>query len=233
MHYAANLAKKYRFANRVTRIGKLNDVAETVHDRIMLRQDKKLAEREERLHNENIKLFQMLLNAIDENMGKLKLTKIDVSVRSGDQPKLEDPLIVKQLVADAIKRHLPQLPEAVDANFTNVTDYDKCEWSEEWTNATFCQYHKEKCKVREGEISLCPVFINKVLMKNSEYLVKRFVHDKMSVRHIAELAGCKETNDRVIGRIRGRLKELGVYPRPGDSPELSAVPSEQVEDIVG
>jgi hypothetical protein len=227
LHYATNIAKKFRFANRVTRIGKLNDIAEAVFERIKEREEVILTERTEKLHNENIKIFASLLSAIDENMGKLKITRIDVNVGNANTPKLDDPDVMRKMITDQIRKYTGQLPTSVEANFTEVTDYDKCAFSEEWTNQTFCRYHKEQCKVQTNELKICPLFLNKVLLNNREYLAQRYVNNDLSVRTIAELAGCKELNERTIGYVRDKLREFGLWrtPRGGDSGELPSISS--------
>jgi len=213
LSYASNLAKKYRFANKITRIGKLNDIAESVLDRIHGRDSlEKLGEKAERQHNENIKLFTQLLSSIDEEMGKLKITKVDISVRNSDKPVIENAADVKRLIEGALKdRFKDQLPHSVDANFSEITDYAKCAFSEEWTNKTFCQYYGDQCKVQTNEVKLCPHFCNKILLNNREWAARRYVNDKLSVRQLAEIAGAKEIDDKVMDYVRGKLKEFGIY----------------------
>jgi len=213
LHYAVNLAKKFRFANRITRIAKLNDVAETVLERINARNEKEsLGGKEESIHNDNIKLFSQLLNSIDEQMGKLHVTKLDVSVRdAAATPVLSNPAEIKSIIADTLKKYSNQLPASVDANFSNITDYSKCEFAEEFTNITFCQYHGEQCHVQKDEIKICPLFLNKILMQNRAWMAKRYVNDNLSVRQIADIAGCKEPDDKVLTRVRNKLKNYGIY----------------------
>jgi len=219
LHYAKNLAKKYRFAGRVTRIAKLNDVAESVFDRITTRNSlESLPPKQESVHNDNIKLFAQLLNAIDEQMGKLKQTVVDVNVKHSDAT-LQDPAAVKTLVEDIFKRYSKQLPASVDANFKEVTEFEKCTFAEEWTNKTYCQYFGEQCKVQTEELTSCPHFCNKILLNNREYLTKRYVNDNLSVRQIAEIAGCKEVDERVIDAVRGKLKDAGIYRNPAGTTE--------------
>ena len=213
LHYAVNLAKKFRFANRITRIAKLNDVAETVLERINTRNEKEaLGGKEESIHNDNIKLFSQLLNSIDEQMGKLHVTKLDVSVRdAAATPVLSNPAEIKSIIADTLKKYSNQLPASVDANFSSITDYSKCEFAEEFTNITFCQYHGEQCHVQKDEIKICPLFLNKILMQNRAWMAKRYVNDNLSVRQIADIAGCKEPDDKVLTRVRNKLKNYGIY----------------------
>jgi hypothetical protein len=213
--YALNLAKKYRFANRVTRIAKLNEVAESVLDRIHGREGRGLSEREEGRHNDNIKIFAQLLNAVDEQMGKLKMTKIDVNINRGEQKaQLDGAVDFRKMIEETLRRYSSQLPAAVDANFTDITDYGKCQYGEEWSATTHCKYHNEQCKVQTGELTKCPVFLNKILLGNKEWLSRRYANDRLSRRQIAELAGCKEIDDRAIDVVTGKLKELGLYRSP-------------------
>lgn len=212
LQYASNLAKKYRFANKITRIGKLNDIAESVLDRVQQREGKELPEKEEKQHNENIKLFSQLLSSIDEEMGKLKMTKVDISVRNSSKPIIENAADVKKLIEGAIKdRFKDQLPSSVDANFSDITDYSKCAFAEEWTNKTFCQYFGDQCKVQTNEIKKCDHFCNKILLNNREWAARRYVNDKLSVRQLAEIAGAKEIDDKVMDYVRGKLKDYGIY----------------------
>lgn len=214
LHYAKNLAKKYRFANRITRISKLNELAESILNRIHTREGEDVmavGDKEEKLHNENIKLFTQLVNAIDEQMGKLKLTKIDVNVRQGDEKaQLETPEAIREAVKEAIQRYRPQLPGSVDANFKDVTEYEKCSFGEEWTNQVYCQYHGSQCKVQADEVSICPFFLNKILLANREYMARRYIKDNLSLKQIAEIAGCKEINEKVLERVRTRLRDYGI-----------------------
>lgn len=220
LEYAKNISKKYRFANRVTRIAKLNDLAEAILDRISKRENFLGGElpsdpREESAHNFNIKLFSQLISAIDEQMGRLKMTRIDVKVGSSDAQTPEE---IKQLVQDVLQKYNRQLPASVDANFTNVTDYDKCYYAEEWTNTIHCKYHNAQCKVQTGEISMCPLFLNKVLLSNREWMAGRYLKDGLSRRQIAELAGCKEIDERATDVVKRRLDDLGLW---GPSKESS------------
>jgi len=213
LEYAKNISKKYRFANRVTRIAKLNDLAESILDRIAQR-EKHTGEmdlKEESAHNFNIKLFAQLIGDIDEQMGRLKMTRIDVKVGSSDTPSSEE---VKQLIADVMKKFNNQLPAALDANFTNVTDYEKCHYGEEWTNTTHCKYHNAQCKVQTGEITVCPLFLNKVLLSNREWMAGRYLKDGLSRKQIAELAGCKEIDERATDVVRRKLDDLGLWGTP-------------------
>lgn len=214
--YALNLSKKYRFANRITRIGKLNDVAEGILDRINKRENEGVSPRAEPTHNNNIKLFAQLMSAIDEQMGKLKVTRIDVGVSNGNQKQIaETSADIQSLITQALKKHSAQLPSAIEANFTDVTDYTKCEHGEEWSASYHCKLYNERCKVETGEISMCPLFLNKILLNNREWLVRRYTVDKMSRKQIAELAGCKEIDERAIDAITRRLKDVGVYRNSG------------------
>jgi hypothetical protein len=217
LHYAANLAKKFRFANRITRISKLNDVAESVLERINARNSDNLPSlKEESLHNENIKLFSQLLGAIDEQMGKLHVTKLDVNVREGAKlQEITSAGDVTKIINDALrKKFADQLPASVEANFSNVTPYEKCSFAEEMTNITFCQKWGEQCKVQTGEVSLCPHFLNKVLMNNKEWMANQYHNKNLTVKQIADLAGCKEIDERVVKRVRDKLSEYGLYRTP-------------------
>ena len=64
--YAQNIMKKYRFANRITRIAKLNEIAEGVLDRVKAREEDAakllLKEKIEKVHNENIKTLAQLFH---------------------------------------------------------------------------------------------------------------------------------------------------------------------------
>lgn len=216
LHYAANLSKKFRFANRITRIAKLNDIAEGVLTRVRARENRVLQSKEESLHNDNIKLLSQLMSAIDEQMGKIKLTRIDVNVRKDSEKlTLENPQAMRDMVGEALKRYVGQLPASVDANFNDVTDYEKCVFGEEWTSQTHCQYFNEQCKVQTDEIKTCPHFCNKVLLNNRDYMTRRFINDKLSSRQIAEIAGCKEVDDRVLDHVKRKLREFGIERNPG------------------
>jgi hypothetical protein len=216
MTYALNLAKKFRFANRITRIGKLNDVAEGVLDRINKRESEGVKAIVEPTHNANIKLFAQLISAIDEQMGKLKVTRLDVNVNRGEVKQLaENAADIKAMVGEALKKFSNQLPSSVDANFTEVTDYDKCEHGEEWSSSCHCKVYNERCKVETGEISKCPLFLNKILLGNREWMARRYTVDKLSRKQIAELAGCKEIDERAINAVTRRLKDVGIYRNSG------------------
>jgi hypothetical protein len=220
LEYAKNISKKYRFANRVTRIAKLNDLAESILDRIAKREElfggqHEHDPKEEAAHNFNIKLFSQLIGSIDEQMGRLKMTRIDVKVDSANSvTSAED---VKRLIGDVMKKYSGQLPSAVDANFTNVTDYEKCHYGEEWTNTTHCKYHNAQCKVQTGEISTCPFFLNRVLLSNREWMAGRYLKDGLSRRQIAELAGCKEIDERATDVVKRKLDDLGLWGTPKES----------------
>jgi hypothetical protein len=208
LHYAQNLAKKFRFASRITRVAKLHEIAEDVLDRIRQRDEFGIKAKEEKLHNENIKIFAQLLSAIDEQMGKLKITKIDIGVRSNEKPILETAEGVKKFITEALEnRFRDQLPSSVDANFTEITDYSKCEFNEKMGEVAHCWYFNEQCKVQTNEISKCPHFCNGILLHNKEYMDKCWRQNKLSVRQIAELTGCKDVDEKVIERVRNRLRD--------------------------
>lgn len=214
LEYAKNISKKYRFANRITRIAKLNDLAEALLERINAAEETRSYTadvKNESVHNSTIKLFSQLIGAIDEQMGRLKMTRIDVKVGTSDAPNAEE---VKQLITDVMKKFNNQLPAALDANFTNVTDYEKCYYGEEWTNTVHCNYHNAQCKVQTGEITLCPLFLNKVLLSNREWMAGRYLKDGLSRKQIAELAGCKEIDERATDVVRRKLDDLGLWGTP-------------------
>jgi hypothetical protein len=214
--YAENLSKKFRFANRLVRIAKISDLLEHMTARIEARkgqaEELKLDRHEERAHNDNIKLATLLFDELDEQMGKLKLTKIDINVRKDeDRPAPTSPEDIKNLVVEAIKgRFAHQIPSAVDANFSEVTDYQKCAWSENWSNMHYCRYHGDQCKVEKQEISLCPFFLNGVCVNSKEWLEKGYVSTHLTVKEMAEMAGCKEVSQKVIDYVRGKIRENGV-----------------------
>jgi hypothetical protein len=211
IHYATHLSRKFRFANRIARISELNGIAERVLDIINKKPPEDLVDRDKRSYFDAVKVFSMLINSIDEQMGKLKLTKIDVSLKSkSDNPQI-DASDIRKVIEDSLRtRFKDQLPSAVDANFTTVTEYDKCGWGEGWTNMCYCRYHGEQCKVQTSEISTCPLFLNNVLLNSKEWLTKNYVDNNFSVRQLAELSGCKEVNDKVLDYVRRRLKDLGI-----------------------
>lgn len=219
LHYAKNLAKKYRFAGKITRIAKLNDVAESVLDRINQRNTlEAIPPKQEAIHNDNIKLFAQLLNAIDEQMGKLKQTVVDVNVKHSDT-SLANPEAVKALAENLFKRYTNQLPSSVDANFKEVTEYEKCVFGEEWTSMVHCKFFGDQCKVQTGEIAMCGKFCNKILLNNKEWLASRYVGDGLSARQLADIAGCKEVDERVIDVVRGKLKDAGLWRNPAGTSE--------------
>jgi hypothetical protein len=118
VHYARNIAKIYRFANRLTRIGKLNEIAEGVLERIRdrddLAKDGQLGPAKERLHNENIKLFLALIDGLDKNMGHLRPTKADSVVKRVEANQVD----IKKSIEGFLRRNSDRLP--IDATFTEV-----------------------------------------------------------------------------------------------------------------
>lgn len=216
LEYAQNLAKKYRFANRIVRVAKLNEVAEGILDRINARQaemsDGSISQEAEKLHLSNIKVFRELINAVDEQMGKLKITKIDVNVAANkDKPMISGAEDIKQLIVESMKKYATQLPSSVDANFTDTTDYVKCDFAEQWSGGvTHCTFFNEKCKVQTGDFNVCPHFLNRVALSNKE-IMTTYRDNDLSARQIAELTGCKQVEDRQVEKVRGYLKEHGLW----------------------
>jgi hypothetical protein len=213
--YAKNLARKFRFADRLFRVAKLSALCEHLNTRIEARkeaaEDLKLDRHEERAHNDTIKLLSQLTDEIDTQMGKIRLTQIDINVNDGEKkPMITNANDVKEMVAQFLKRSVGSLNSIVDANFSEVTDYEKCGWGEEWTSTHYCRYHGEECKVKTGAIQLCPYFLNKGCVTSKEWLQKGYVDSKLSVKELAELAGCKEVSQKVVEYVRGKLHEHGV-----------------------
>lgn len=216
--YAQNIIKKYRFAGRIPRVAKLNEIAESVLDRIKEREELasklELPTLEEKVHNENIKIFATLLAAIDEQMGKLKVTTIDVNLRSqSDKPVIQNAQEMQDFIKNEIlKKYSNQLPNAVDANFVDVTDYHKCAFAEGWSGGhTHCQYFGDKCKVQTEELKSCPHFLNRAVLENKQHMTRLFKDKNMSAATIAEIAGNKQLDDKVIERVRKHLKEHGIW----------------------
>lgn len=232
--YAQNIMKKYRFANRITRIGKLNEIAESILDRIRAREDDalqlKLDFREEKVHNENIKIFTTLLATVDEQMGKLKITQIDVNVRSqNEKPLITNADDIKELIRKTIvDKYSEQLPNSVDANFVDLTDYHKCAFAEEWSGGhTHCQYFGDRCKVQTEEMKSCPHFVNRIYLENKDQMAKLFRDKNLSASSIAEIAGCKQVDEKVIERVRKYLRKFDLWrntgsPDKGELPDVSA-----------
>lgn len=240
LEYAKNLAKKYRFANRIVRVAKLNEIAEAVLDRIQFRDGKEdLKEKEEKLHNENIKVFAQLINTIDEQMGKLKITNIDLNIRNeAARPVIANAGDVQQLITEAIKKYSNQLPSSVDANFVDFTDYAKCEYAQELPGGKhLCWYFKENCHVQEGKMNVCPHFLNKPLLANKEHITNLYQNKNLSVKDLAEIAGCKQVDEKSVIHVREWLKKHGIWRKPaggadGDdgSAELPDIPVGKVAD---
>jgi len=220
LYYAENLSKKYRLAGRITRIAKLSDMAEAILDRIRMREEifatGEITQKLEELHNQSIKLFSQLCNAIDEQMGKLKITKIDLSVRSQNEKSItEGAADVRNMIEEALRtKFREQLPAALDANFVDITDYTKCEFAEQLGQIHHCWYFNSQCKVQTGDLQQCPHFVNRALVHDKDYMEQRYKRDSLSIRQIAEIAGCKEVDEVVLERVRNRLKDFGLYKKP-------------------
>lgn len=225
LSYAQNIIKKYRFAGRIPRVAKLNEIAEGVLDRIEERRplasSLSLNIHEEKVHNENIKVFASLLAAIDEQMGKLKITTIDVNLRSqSDKPIVQNAQEMQDLIKSAIQKYSNQLPNSVDANFVDMTDYHKCAFAETWSGGhVHCQYFGDKCKVQTEEIKSCPHFINRGVLENKQHMTNLFRDKNLSAATIAETAGCKQVDEKILDRVRKHLKGHGLWRNPENNEE--------------
>lgn len=234
--YAENLAKRFRFANRITRIGKLNDIAELVFEHV---QELPTMDKD---YRDSVRLFSQLVAQIDEQMGKLRVVKIEKRIEQVNAtPVIEDAAALQELIRKTLQGKLGQLPTSVDATFSEVTDYDKCEFAEKFQTVHHCWYHDAQCKVQTGDINSCPVFMNRTALRNKDYMTKAYKYNRLSARQIAEMSGCKEVDEKVVERVTNRLRDHGLWFRPAGDPNsrntrtssegiVPPVPSGEVED---
>jgi hypothetical protein len=155
-------------------------------------------------------------------MGKLKVTTIDVNLRNqSEKPIISNAADIQDMIKKAIsEKYSQQLPSALDANFTETTDYPKCSFAEQWSGGhVHCQYHGEPCKVQSEELTLCPRFINRIVLENKEHLTNLYRDKNLSARTIAEIAGCKDVDERVIERVRSKLREFDLWRTASGSPD--------------
>ena len=239
---ATRVGEVFRFSDKLHRIGKLNDLAEALHEQVV---SDFRGNREDDPVFKKANFYLKVLTRLDSEMGSKPLTGMFkrtpsdedyIGHHDDDLPLTREEII--QTVHEAIEgRFEKQLPSIIRekvefsnyldcANGEKMGDYVVVCWNEKMTNGEV----GIQCPVQKGDIKLCPKFLDRKNLDNEEWLT-RVKERHLTLKDIAYALGTSEYDVDIRDRIAFFLRKYNIYRKPKEeSTSQDAIIDEPSED---
>lgn len=209
---ASYIGDVHPFAEKIVRIGYINDVLEILGEQVK----EELMTMPDEMTIKKGNLFAKFMDRMNVEMGSRSMTDFLVPVERRMKAKEDDKEIelteseVKKMIEERYQR---QLPDAVSQK-VSYTDYFNCAMGEKLGEVMVCWNDKmcggkggQQCAVQKGEVKKCPKFLNHSLLNDPAWCRRVKEDVRLSNVEIAKVLGADELDGDVRDRIAWYFNE--------------------------